>query len=110
MLPGFADSSIHGWEVRGDVESPRRRLDSVCKKSEDAELVLECEAPVGVIGGVSAPLSCMLLGYCEPMVEDQILVGEPGGVDSVLTGDGLECLLDPGTASLYPSLVSVVCS
>lgn len=45
------------------------------------------------------------------MVEERFLVGELGGVDSVLTGDGLECLLPPGTVSLYPSLASVlVCS
>ena len=72
--------------VREDVESPRRRLESVLKKSGDTDSDFECEARVGVMGGVRAPLSCKLHGPSVPMVEDRILVGESGGVEMVLDG------------------------
>lgn len=87
MLPGFRSVSIDARVlVRDDVESPRRRLESVLKKSDDMEVDLECEEQVGVIGGVRAPLLCKVRGSSAPMVEDRILDGESGGVEMVLEG------------------------
>jgi hypothetical protein len=65
--------------------------------------------PVGVAGGVSAPLLRVLAASFEPRVEERMLVGESGGVDRVRRFEGRESL-EPGTASLYPSLISVLVS
>lgn len=94
MLPGCGDSSSDSrGRLRDDIESPRRRLDNELRKSDDVELDLECEALPGVMGGVSAPLLCMLRGSCAPIVTDLFLVGEVGGVESVRTANGLENVL-----------------
>lgn len=87
------------------MESPRRRHDRDVKKSDDSEPLFEWD--VGVAGGVSAPLSCIMAGAWDPRVTDRKRVGESGGVETVLRFKGLECLR-PGTASLYPSLISVL--
>jgi hypothetical protein len=107
VLPGLIQSSSEGRPVDEDIESPRRRLDNEVKKSDADEPLFACSALVGVAGGVSAPLSCMVVDDCEPSVIGGMLIGESGGVDTVLGFIGLECLR-PGTASLYPSLASVL--
>lgn len=56
-------------------------------------------------GGVRAPLSCILTGSCDPIVEERIRVGESGGVETVRRFTGRECLR-VGTVSRYPSLAS----
>ena len=86
------------------MESPRRRHDSDVKKSDDSEPPFKDD--VGVAGGVSAPLSCIMAGG-DPRVTDRKRVGESGGVETVFRFEGLECLR-PGTASLYPSLILVL--
>lgn len=59
----------------------------------DIELALEFDPLVGVGGGVIAPLSCNIFKSLPPMVLARVLVGESGGVDTVLKGSGLENLL-----------------
>jgi hypothetical protein len=68
-----------------------------------------CELLVGVAGGVSALLLCIFLASYEPRLEERICVGDPGGVETVRRFAGLE-YSRPGTASLYPSLTSVLVS
>lgn len=74
--------------------------------SDDIELLFECDAPVGVAGGVMAPLSCILTESCDPIVEARMRVGESGGVEAVRRFAGRECLRS-GIVSRYPSLASV---
>lgn len=88
-----------------DNKSPRRRLDSDDRKSDDDELLLECDALVGVAGGVRAPLSCILTESYAPIVDERIRVGESGGVETVRRFAGRESLRS-GTLSRYPSLAS----
>jgi hypothetical protein len=94
VLPGCGDSSSDSrGRVSDDTESPRRKLDKELRKSDDVELDLECEMLPGVMGGVTAPLLCILRGSCAPMVNDRFLAGEVGGVERVRTGTGLEDVL-----------------
>ena len=88
MLPCLREKEWRELVVE-DIESPRRRLDSVLRKSEDAEPVLVCKLPTGVAGGVRAPLGCMVFGSWGPIVEGPRRVGDSGGVDSVLVGSCL---------------------
>jgi hypothetical protein len=99
VLPGLIQSSSDGRPVDDDIESPRRRLDNEVKKSDADEPLFACRALVGVAGGVSAPLSCIAAGACEPSVIERMRIGESGGVDAVREFTGLECLL-LGRASL----------
>ena len=103
VLPGRVESSRDGRPERDITESPRRRHDSEDRKSEDAELLFECDAPVGVAGGVMAPLSCIVKVLSVPRVKERMRVGESGGVEMVRRFAGLE-FLRPGTLRLYPSL------
>jgi hypothetical protein len=100
----LTESSRDGRPEGDDIELPRRRHDNEARKSEDAELLFECDAPVGVAGGVRAPLSCIANVVCVPRVKERLRVGESGGVEMVRKFAGLE-FLRPGTVSLYPSLV-----
>jgi hypothetical protein len=99
LLPGLAKSSRDGRPVDDDTESPRRRYDSEVKKSDEDELLLECDLLVGVAGGVKAPLSCIFAELCAPGFEELMRVGESGGVEAALEFAGFE-FLRPGTASL----------
>lgn len=100
LLECFASSENDGRDlVDDDPESLRRRLDNVVKNSDEAEPVFTCEFPVGVAGGVRAPLWWILPRSFAPKVEDRSRVGDSGGVDAILTGCGLESR-PPGTASL----------
>jgi len=94
VLPGCGDASSDSrGRLSDDMESPRRKVDKELRKSDDVELDLECDAPPGVIGGVTAPLLCMLRGSCAPKVIDRFLVGEVGGVERVRTATGIENFL-----------------
>jgi hypothetical protein len=53
---------------------------------------------MGVAGGVRAPLSCMLLGSCAPILDGCVLVGEAGGV-----------LVDRGSKSPGGIFLGTVC-
>lgn len=111
VLPGCGVLSRESSRGRplDDTELPRRRSDSELRKSDDAELILECAEMFGVPGGVIAPLSCSIRISCVPMVDERRLVGDAGGVEMVRVADRLGCL--PGTARLYPSLNAVsVCT
>lgn len=103
-LPDFVDESREdrGPELE-DVESPRRRFDNVLRKSDEEELLLACEIVVGVAGGVIAPLSCKPRGSDVPMLDDRYLVGDSGGVDTVLVFVGFEYPLPPGIVRWYPA-------
>lgn len=71
MLLGFDEPSRDGRDpIRDDVESPRRRLESVFEKSDAVEPDFTCEALVGVRGGVCAPPLGILLGSEEHIVDD----------------------------------------
>lgn len=105
-LPGFPDASSEDrGPVREDVESPRRRLDNVLRKSDDDELLLVCEIVVGVMGGVMVPLSRLLHESDALIAAGRILVGESGGVDTVASG--FEYALPLGMVRWYPSLALV---
>jgi hypothetical protein len=94
VLPGCGDSSSDSrGRLSDDIELPRRKSDKELRKSEDVELDLECEVLPGVMGGVTAPLLCILRGSCAPMVKDRFRVGEVGGVERVRTTNGLEIVL-----------------
>ena len=84
MLPGCGDASSDSrGRFSDDIELPRRKVDKELRKSDDVELDLECDTLPGVMGGVTAPLLCMLRGSGAPMVMDRFLVGDIGGVESV---------------------------
>jgi hypothetical protein len=106
VLPGRTGLSSDERPFGDDAESPRRILASEVKKSDDAELVFACEAPVGVEGGVNTALSCLTSPSREPMVYDRARVGESGGVELSVKVADFECVLC-GTVSLYPSRASI---
>jgi hypothetical protein len=84
VLPGCGDASSDSrGRFSDDIELPRRKVDKELRKSDDVELDLECDTLPGVMGGVTAPLLCMLRGSGAPMVMDRFLVGDIGGVESV---------------------------
>lgn len=59
VLPGCGVLSNEARRGRlvDETELPRRRLDNELRKSDEVELLLECDALFGVPGGVRAPLS-----------------------------------------------------
>jgi len=71
----------------------------------EVDSALECDVLVGVAGGVMTPLSSGILVSFAPMVFARILVGESGGVDTILRGSGLENLL--AGISTAPGVVGV---
>lgn len=107
MLPGNSDSLIDSFlllvELVDVIEPPR--LNSNSDPMLEVDSALKYDVLVGVAGGVMTPLSSGILVSFVPMVFARILVGESGGVDTILRGSGLENLLDG--ISTAPGIVGV---